>query len=153
MNPANDIAGYYGHSSVEVPQRKEPQISQSTRESHRMAPHVRSENLGSWPARPSRNILLKSKSMTSLSDDSLKSPGLCRRASFTSTDSASTSHCTFESSGEARIVWTTKEPMPTGQHRNEIEGFVYELVLRKRSRARLDSLFDAYSISSEGEVN
>jgi hypothetical protein len=91
--------------------------------------------------------------MTSLSENLLKSSGLRRRASSTNIESAFASRSPFRSPGEARIARKTKESTPTGQHENEAEGFVCELVVRKRSRARLDSLFDAYSDSSEGEGN
>jgi hypothetical protein len=152
VNPANGIANYYAYQAADTQQREAPQVSHLTREPLCMAPHIRSESLGTWPARPFRNVLLKPKSMTSLSDELLNFSGLRRRASFASTNSAFASHYMFGSSGEAGIVSTTKEPTLKGQHRNEGIGFVYELVVPKRSRARLDSLFDYYSVSSEGEV-
>jgi hypothetical protein len=51
------------------------------------------------------------------------------------------------------MVWGTKESTSTGQHRSDKEGFFYELVVRKRCRARLDSLFDNHSDSGERSWN
>jgi hypothetical protein len=106
-----------------------------------------------WPAKSSSQVLPKSKSMTSLSETVITSSAMHRRASFTSTDSTFAPQSTFGSSGEARIVWGTKESTSTGQHESDEEGFVYELVMRKLSRARLDSLFDTHSDSGEGSWN